>query len=466
MKTLRPYQIECLQAIQDSIVDGERRKIFIKLATGAGKTFLFAHLPIILNVKRTLVLAHREELLLQAQKTFRSLGIEAELEQGNNVSSDSCPVVVASVQTLSNGRLSKFNSDEFDLIICDECHHCPNDSYENIIDYFDLADVVGVTATPDRLDEKSLLSVFTDGMVFDMSADDLIDEGYLAPYDLINCNVYSVEDCTQILNIYKKEANGLKTIIFCKDVLHSISVANTFVNAEIKATAIYGKMKQEDRAEAIKQFASGEITVLANCLCLTEGFDEPSIQCVIIARKTESTAMVSQMIGRGLRLSDNKDRLKVIQLVKIPRPFVERDPEEKPFIHEYIPRNILAGKPSAPVIEGTSSNRWAWIPILIILASLLFIIYALLTNKETEPVPQPVIENKVAIERYSVLSPCNLRAEPKQKSKVVMVLGPMDLVTIITSTKNHNTIWTHVDFDGVTGWCGCKLMKGTYYDSK
>jgi superfamily II DNA or RNA helicase len=288
------------------------------LATGGGKTVIFSELPKILNCRRTLVVAHRGELLTQAQDKLQDAGLTAEIEQAKNKASTDCPVVVASIQSLNtNGRLYKFNADEFDLVIIDECHHAAAKSYLRVVSHFSGAVILGFTATPYRSDDADLLEVFTDGVVFSMGIEELTGQGFLVPINKVTKLVPSM-DAKHVLEAYKSMANGQKTIIFCHDVDHSMEVSRLFSANGVKSAFIHGGMDKEDRKNTLQNFSKDGIKVLANCNVLTEGYDEPSVQCIILARNTDSRSLYEQMIGRGTRLHESKTHLKVIELSVMP----------------------------------------------------------------------------------------------------------------------------------------------------
>ena len=315
MPTLRPYQKDCLDSIDKAIRAG-RSRFLCHLATGGGKTVIFAEL-----IRKTgassLVLAHRSELLQQAQSKLKAVGVAAQIEQGPNQATDDCLVVVASVQSLQN-RLGNFDPRRFRLIIIDECHHAPADSYLKIVDYFRGAYVIGFTATPFRSDRIPMESVFTDGVVYSADRDKLTKQGFLAPLEIRNFQVDSLED-QAVIQAYRQCADGKKTIVFCQSVAHATSLADSFTQNGIQASAIHGKLDKKERQAKIKSFATNGTRVLTNFNVLTEGYDEPSIQCVIMARKTGSRALFEQMVGRGTRLHEGKSHLDLIQLQLAPR---------------------------------------------------------------------------------------------------------------------------------------------------
>ncbi|HPM75075.1 MAG TPA: DEAD/DEAH box helicase family protein, partial [Saccharofermentans sp.] len=184
MVELRPYQVNAIKAVSDEFKKGHNHTLLV-LPTGTGKTIVFAKV-VELNVnggKRALILAHRSELLDQASDKLKlASGLDTALEKAESTSIGSFePVTVASVQTLSQEkRLNKFPRDYFDLIVVDEAHHCMSETYQRILNYFNTAKVLGVTATPDRADQKNL-GQFFDSKAFEYTLNQAVREGYLCP---------------------------------------------------------------------------------------------------------------------------------------------------------------------------------------------------------------------------------------------------------------------------------------------
>ena len=316
--SLRPYQVKCLEEIEKR---GAGRWL-IQQATGSGKTMTGTSLP---RQGRTLILAHREELLNQWSSYYH---VDVGLEKGANVSSGE-EVVIASVQSLKN-RLDKFQPDAFDTIIIDEAHHASAKTYTKCLDHFTPRRVLGFTATPARADGVGLDSVFED-IIFTYDLKTAITEGYLAPlkckrvnvgYDLsavrTNLGDFNQGDLSKAVNIVsankaiaeivKKEAN-LPVLIFAVDVAHAHALAEEIDGAvALDATS-------QNRAEVLDSFKRGEIPVLINCMLFTEGTDLPNIQTVLIARPTQSEPLYVQMVGRGSRLCDGKDYGLIIDCV-------------------------------------------------------------------------------------------------------------------------------------------------------
>jgi len=347
MLDLRPYQSEALQNVYKAYKDGKRR-VIVSLPTGTGKTVVFAHFPRFFKMKkRLLVLAHREELLLQACEKF--LKVDPELKVGIEQSASRAPadskVVVASVATLGragSARLRQLNPEEFFLIVVDEAHHAVAPTYRNIFEHFGLFDsntqryLVGFTATPRRGDKKGLGAVFED-VCYARDLREMIAERYLCPItgwridsaiSLDNVRVrrgdfverdlavaVNTSDRNSLLvNAYKQYAKWGRAIIFCVDVAHAQDVCGTFNAAGIRTAAVWGDMPREDRRETLARFSQGDIRVVTNCVVLTEGFDEPRVDTIIMARPTKSRLLYAQMVGRGTRCHPEKANLVVIDI--------------------------------------------------------------------------------------------------------------------------------------------------------
>lgn len=336
---LRPYQIEALDAIDKNLEVGTSKQLVV-IPTGGGKTVVFSQIPQ-RHPGRMLVLAHREELLTQAKEKIEWANptLTVEIEQGQNVADINADVVVASTATLgreNSSRLEKFARNQFATIIIDEAHHAAAPSYRRILDYFTPKLRLGVTATPQRGDKQRLIDVF-DEIVYFKTIQELIEEGYLSnlagyriPTDVDISDVktsngdYQIGDLSAAVNIeprnrlavetYRELAHNKKTIAFCVDVAHAEDLAASFNSSGIPAGVIHGKLSTEDRAQVLADFRANKISVLTNCMVLTEGFDEPSVECIILARPTKSQLLYTQIVGRGTRLHPGKERCLVIDL--------------------------------------------------------------------------------------------------------------------------------------------------------
>jgi ATP-dependent helicase IRC3 len=343
---LRPYQSEALRAVRDAYKAGKRR-VIVSLPTGTGKTVVFAHFPRVLKMKkRLLVLAHREELLLQARDKFRAIDpeLKVEIEQAASHAAPDAKVVVASVPTLarSGARLARLQPDEFSIVVVDEAHHAVAPSYRRIFEHFGLFEphasryLIGFTATPRRGDRQGLGEIFEE-VCYARDMREMIRERYLCPItgwrldtdlsldnvkvrhgDFVESQLATVVNTPVrnhlLVRAYREYASGRRAIVFCVDVEHAREVHRVFAEAGIRAESIWGELPREQRRSTLAAFSAGEIDVVSNCNVLTEGFDEPRVDCVIMARPTRSKLLYAQMIGRGTRLHPHKKDLMVIDV--------------------------------------------------------------------------------------------------------------------------------------------------------
>lgn len=337
---LRPYQKEAYEAIFREWNEEGRQKTLLVLATGLGKTIVFCKVieACVTMGQRVLVLAHRGELLQQASDKLRATtGLATALEKAES----SCigqpeRVVVGSVQTLqSEKRLANFRTDYFDTIIVDEAHHCLSESYLRILDHFEKAKVLGVTATPDRGDKRNLGQVF-ESIAFEYDIARGIKDGYLSPIraltvplsiDLSNVSVtagdLSAGDIGTALDPYLdqiademvKHCKSRKTIVFLPLIATSQKFVEILKAKGFTAEEINGSDDEYDRKQKLARFESGETQVLCNSMLLTEGFDCPAIDCVICLRPTKVRSLYTQIIGRGTRLAPGKEFLLVLDFL-------------------------------------------------------------------------------------------------------------------------------------------------------
>lgn len=347
MLDLRPYQKEALVRVTEAYKAGKRR-VLVSLPTGTGKTVVFAHLPSALRMrKRLLVLAHREELLVQAQDKFRSVDpqLKVELEQAGAHASDDAKVVVASVPTLARNkgaRLSRLQPKDFSIIVVDEAHHAVAPTYRLILDHFGLFApeasrlLIGFTATPRRGDHQGLGEVFEE-VCYARDLREMIGEGYLAPMSgwRVDTNVsldsvkvlhgdFVESQLAELVNTairngmlvkaWRDFASGRRTIVFCVNIAHAQAVQLAFAESGVRAAAVWGAQPREERRATLARFSEGKLDVVTNCNLLTEGFDEPRVDCVIMARPTRSKLLYAQMVGRGTRLHPDKTDLLVIDI--------------------------------------------------------------------------------------------------------------------------------------------------------
>ena len=323
----RPYQTAAIAAIHREFEAGKRSTLVV-MPTGTGKTVVFslvALAAVSLN-QRALVLAHRTELLEQAEEKLRAVGVRASIDQGSNLGSLTAPVVIGSVQTLRGARLDRHKHDAFDVIIVDEAHHAPAKSYRTILEHFPRAKVLGVTATPDRSDGNALSQCF-ESVAFTYEMRQAIREEYLVPLRAKRVLVRDVDltkikshhgdfDQAELARVMADEkalhgvvgpllelAGARKTLVFVVDVAHAKKLAEVINRHKPGAAlAIDGSASKADRKAVLALFRAGRIQFLVNCALYTEGFDEPSIECVALVRPTQSRALHTQMIGRVTRL--------------------------------------------------------------------------------------------------------------------------------------------------------------------
>lgn len=323
---LRDYQAEA----KDSTITGfdEFKKQLVVIPTGGGKTIFFAWLAKHYAPGRTLIIAHREELLEQAKsKVLSAVGLHAEIEKAERRASLSAVVVVGSVQTLT-GRCERFPADHFDLIVVDEAHHTLADSYLRVLAHFTGAKVLGVTATPDRGDKKNLGSVF-ERVAFEITLARLIREGFLSPIKVKTLPVkidlsgvrkmagdYSVDQLGKKIEPWlervalamSSECWDRKTIVFLPLVKTSQRMAEILTAHGIESRFVHGN--DENRAVTLEWFASAPPgSALCNAMLLTEGYDQKDVDCIVNLRPTAVRALYTQMVGRGTRVVANVDAL-------------------------------------------------------------------------------------------------------------------------------------------------------------
>nr|DAE93393.1 MAG TPA: Chromatin remodeling complex ATPase [Caudoviricetes sp.] len=288
------------------------------------------------NGERVLVLAHRSELLDQASdKLQKTTGLQTALEKAQSTSVGTWNrVVVASVQTLQQEkRLSQFSKDYFDTIVIDEAHHSVTGGYQTIIKYFDKAKILGVTATADRADNRKLGEVFQ-SVAYEYSLATAIRKGYLSkimvqtiPLEIdlkgieVQAGDYSASSVGTALDPYLDQiadkmmeyCKGRKTLVFLPLITTSKKFTQLLIQRGFKAHEVNGQ--SEDREQVKEKFAKGEYDVICNSMLWTEGFDEPSIDCVIMLRPTKVRSLYAQAVGRGTRLFNGKKELLILDFL-------------------------------------------------------------------------------------------------------------------------------------------------------
>ena len=334
---LRPYQQEAKEAVFEQWENGTRRTLLV-LPTGCGKTIVFAKITedCVRHGDRVLILAHRGELLEQAaDKIHKATGLGCAVEKAE----ESCQgswfrIVVGSVQTLMREkRLGRFPADYFNTIIIDEAHHCISDSYQRVLQHFPEAHVLGVTATPDRGDMRNLGQYF-ETLAYEYTLPKAIKEGYLCPIkaltiplkiDMSSVSVqagdFKVGDISTALDPYleriaqemEKYCRDKKTVVFLPLVKTSQKFRDILNGYGFHAAEVNGD--SQDRSEVLETFEKGNYNVLCNSMLLTEGWDCPSVDCVVVLRPTKVRSLYCQMVGRGTRLSPGKDHLLLLDFL-------------------------------------------------------------------------------------------------------------------------------------------------------
>lgn len=335
MIKLRDYQEQALEAIEKALARGVKKQV-LNLATGLGKTIVFAEL-LRRRGKTALVLAHRDELIQQAEDKIRFVYPEAEIgvvkAERNEKDAD---IVVASIQSLHEKRLKQWEPDRFHTVVIDEAHHAIAPSYKRVIDHFNPELLLGVTATPFRGDRVTLAKVF-DEVVYSYGILEGIRNQYLVDIEAYrvqtnvdldsvktNAGDFNLGELSERVNVadrneaivqaYVRYAGGKKAIVFAVDIEHAMSLTETFRRAGINAAFVHGGTPKEERRSVLEGLKTGEIPVVVNVSVLTEGFDEPSVEAVILARPTKSLALFTQMVGRGTRLHPGKERLILLDI--------------------------------------------------------------------------------------------------------------------------------------------------------
>lgn len=320
-------------------VDGDNLYLLddFTVSHNCGKTTVFGEVTrrTIGNGKPVLVLAHREELIEQAAARLSSLcGVEAEIEKAERSYSYNSPLCIASVQSLQGGRLDALRKGWFGLTVIDEAHHSIAPTYRNIIDHVG-GHLLGVTATADRADKRGLAEVY-DSIAYEYPIARAVAEGWLSPIkakciplsvDLRNVRVshgdFQANDLgdalepylADIASVMVRECAYRKTVVFLPLVKTAEKMADELNRAGLSAVCVSGYDSSEIRKAKLEAFKRGDYDVICNSMLLTEGWDCPEVDCVIVLRPTKSRPLYSQMIGRGTRLSPGKKELLLLDFL-------------------------------------------------------------------------------------------------------------------------------------------------------
>jgi ATP-dependent helicase IRC3 len=345
--TLRPYQREAIDAVLAARRAGVRR-LLVCLPTGAGKTVIFSELARLAQ-RQVLVLAHREELLFQARDKLRQALGGAEvvaLERGGERGDERAKVLVCSIRSLHQARLANvLRGRNLGLVIYDECHHAAADDNLRVLEQIGVFDeawagtLLGFTATTARGDGKGLDRVF-EKLVYFRTLPDLIDDGYLSPLrgfristtaDLRRLSAAGLDfrddELAEAVDIEERNAlvarsiqelaRDRRTIAFCVTVNHATSLCRSLNALGVAAGIVHGALPGDERARALGDFRAGRVQVMCNVAVLTEGFDDPGVSCIAMARPTRSEGLYAQCVGRGTRLHPAKKDCLILDFVDV-----------------------------------------------------------------------------------------------------------------------------------------------------
>lgn len=354
----RPMQKEALAALEQTRQRGYRAGLVV-MATGLGKTWVAAFDSARPQFRRVLFIAHREEILRQSRDAFRQVqpGESFGLYFGDEKQPDA-RVVFAGVATLAR-RVDEFEVDEFDYVVVDEFHHAAARSYRKVIDHFRPKFLLGLTATPERLDGADLLSLCDDNLVFERNLIEGIRAEQLCPFqyhgikdvadfapipwrngrfdpEALAAAVETQERAQQAFDEWS-DRRGERTLSFCVSTTHADFMTTFFNQRGVRSVAVHSNVGSAPRGEAVERLRSGDLDVIFAVDVFNEGLDVPSIDTVLMLRPTESPVVFLQQLGRGLRTEEGKSHLTVIDLIGNHRSFLNR------------PRTLLSlGRRSAP----------------------------------------------------------------------------------------------------------------------
>ncbi|PBB07000.1 DEAD/DEAH box helicase family protein [Salimicrobium humidisoli] len=332
----RLAQPAALNELELTLEEGYKKGMVV-MATGLGKTYLAAFFG--RSFRKILFIAHREEILYQAKETFEHVSPEKEAGIYNGkVKEAEGEMIFASIFTLSiDAHISKFSPDEFDLIIVDEFHHAAAKTYRKVINYFEPSFMLGLTATPERRDNKDVLALCEGNIVYEMNFIQAIQKSWLTPfryYGVYDDTDYSQlswlgkrYDTRELENVQLQERMGEKiyqawikykqsrTLGFCSSINQAEFLAGIFTERGVKAIALHSRTEGLSRKDAIRKLKERELEVIFTVDLFNEGVDIPSVDTILFARPTESLVVYTQQLGRGLRLAEGKAYCNVIDLI-------------------------------------------------------------------------------------------------------------------------------------------------------
>lgn len=338
----RGAQIEALCSLDDTRSEGAKRAL-VFAATGVGKTYLAAFDSV--NYEKVLFVAHREEIIRQAANSFKNVRNSDNYGffTGNEKCTDK-PVIFASVASLGKDTYLNeryFKPDYFDYIVIDEFHHAVNEQYRKIVDYFKPQFLLGLTATPERMDGRNIYEICDYNVSYEVSLKEAINKGILVPFHYYGiCDIIDYSNINIVNGLYdKKELNEIyiknterydmiykyymkygskRALGFCCTREHAEAMAEDFCKRGIPSVAVYSNSDgefSEDRKTAINRLIKGDIRVIFSVDMFNEGVDIPSVDMVMFLRPTESPVVFIQQLGRGLRRSKGKEYLNVLDFI-------------------------------------------------------------------------------------------------------------------------------------------------------
>ena len=331
-----PVQAEALDALEQTRIHGFRRGLVV-MATGLGKTLLAAFDSNRPEFRRVLFIAHREEILRQSRDAFRRVRPDGRFGFFLGADKDyEADVVFASIQTLHR-NLDRFESDRFDYVVVDEFHHASAPTYRRAIDRFHPKFLLGLTATPGRLDGADLLALCGNNLVFECDLIEGIRQERLAPFrywgvkdvadyapipwrngrfdpEMLAAAIETTKRSEQALTEWRERAMG-PTLAFCSTIAHAKYMAQFFNRRGVRSVAVHSGPHSAPRQSSVEDLQNGVIHVLFAVDVFNEGVDVPEIGTVLMLRPTDSPVVFLQQLGRGLRLSEDKSALQVIDFV-------------------------------------------------------------------------------------------------------------------------------------------------------
>ncbi|MEQ6389228.1 DEAD/DEAH box helicase family protein [Bacillaceae bacterium S4-13-58] len=362
----RPAQQMALDELE-AAMEEDYDKAMVVMATGLGKTYLAAFFA--QKFQRVLFIAHREEILFQAQKSFQRVLPEKSTGIYNGkIKEGEADHIFASIFTFSaKEHLEMFPRDHFDLIVVDEFHHAAATSYQKVLEYFHPKFLLGITATPDRMDGKDVYAICDGNVAFQMHFIEAIEKGWLAPFHYYG--VYDDTDYSQITWLGSKYDQGellaaqlredlaqtilegwekhkqSRTLAFCSSIKQAQFLSNHFNQNGYHTISLTSGTVDISRDEAIQKLENGELDVIFTVDLFNEGVDIPPVDTLLFARPTESLTVFTQQVGRGLRLHNEKTHCNIIDLtgnyrnadLKLSLFNVERDQKEGKKRKEVVP---------------------------------------------------------------------------------------------------------------------------------